>query len=110
MNIPNYNILSVVYKGGNRITYQALRIEDKLKVVLKTSLSEYPTQQELANLKHEYGLLKELSILGIITAHDLINQQNRFFLVLEDIRGKTLKDWMGQRPVKMEDFFTVAIQ
>lgn len=110
MNVPNYSIKSVLYKGNITVTYQAERFEDKIPVIIKTNLSEYPSQQELANLKHEYGVLKDLSYPGVISAHDLIKVQNRFFLILEDIQGMTLKDWMGHKPVKLSDFFEVASQ
>lgn len=110
MNIPNYDIVSVIYKSSNIVTYRAQRLEDKVSVILKTNLSDYPTQQELANIKHEYSLLKELSFPGVISAYDLIKQQNRFFLVLEDIKGMTLKEWTAQKQVKLADFFEVALQ
>jgi predicted ATPase/class 3 adenylate cyclase/GAF domain-containing protein/tRNA A-37 threonylcarbamoyl transferase component Bud32 len=107
---PDFNIIHTAYQGPNTIAYQALRQADQLKVILKTHVSEYPSLKELANLKHEYTLLKEISYPGIIQVYDLVKYQNRFFLVMEDTQGVTLRQWMGSKHVKLDNFYTIALQ
>lgn len=110
LTLPNYDVGSVFYKAGHTIVYRGSRVGDGADVIIKTHASNYPTLQELANIKHEYTLLKEFSNQRIIRAYELVKQQNRFFLVLEGTPGTTLRDWMAEIPVEIPDFFAIAFQ
>lgn len=110
LTLPNYDVGEIFYKAGHTIVYRGSRLKDRADVIIKTNTSNYPTLQELANLKHEYSILKEFSNQGIIKAYDLVKQQNRFFLVLEGSNGTTLREWLAGKVVSISDFFTISIQ
>lgn len=108
--IPKYELASVLYEIANTIVYRGVRLDDHSEVMVKTHVGAYPTLQEMANIKHEFSLLKEFSNKGIIKAYDLINLQHRYFLVLEGTVGITLREWMAGKTVDIPSFFTIAFQ
>jgi serine/threonine protein kinase len=108
-----YEIISIHHQGTKTITYRGIRLLDQLQVILKTTVSDYPSRQALAELQHEYGIMQGLSHPGIIVALELIKQKNRAYLVLEEEVGTSLKEWLyhsPQSPVTMEVFYTIALQ
>ena len=108
--IPRYDILSVVYQSSPRIAYHAIAHETGLKVILKTHISEYPSIKDLSNLHHEYSILSSLDHPHIVKAFELIDLQNHAILVLEEIKGVTLKNWLNSTRCSLDSFFTIALQ
>lgn len=108
--IPAYKIGSVAYRNPNTMIYQATHEKDKRSFFLKTQTSDYPSMQELANLKHEYSLLKTLSHSGIIQAFDLMKVHNRLVLVLEYFPAISLKEWLKGKSIPLKSFYAIALQ
>lgn len=108
--LKGYNILQKLYQGQSIAAYRALRLQDNRKVILKTLTSDHPTIKELTSLKHEYNLLQKLNLPGVIRADELIHHQNSLVLVLEDIEGITLAQFLNGRPIELENFFRIALQ
>ncbi len=108
--IKGYKILGTLYQTPNTILYRGLRLLDNLPVMLKCPYSERPSLKILADLQHEYFLLKQLNIPGIIKPYALIQQGHLTVLVLEDIDGQTLKSFLQEKPLELDVFFTIALQ
>ncbi len=110
IEIPNYKVTNVIYKNENTITYQALRKTDQQRFILKTQTSEFPSLKEISKLQHEYEIIKDLKCDCIISVQEIIRHQNRLFLVLEDLNGKTLEQILQERHLfNFNDFLSVAI-
>ncbi len=111
LEIHDYKIIDILYQNTQTIAYQALRKTDQQKFILKTQKSEFPSLKEISKLQHEYEMIKDRYCEGIIHAEDIIRYQNRLFLVLEDIHGKTLDEIISQRKnLNLSDFLPIAIQ
>ncbi|MDR3503911.1 MAG: EAL domain-containing protein [Legionella sp.] len=108
--IKGYKILGTLYQTPNTVLYRGLRLLDNLPVMLKCPYSEHPSLNILADLQHEYFLLKQLNIPGIIKPYALIQQGHLTVLVLEDIDGQTLKSFLQEKPLELDVFFTIALQ
>ncbi|MBA3660948.1 MAG: diguanylate cyclase [Gammaproteobacteria bacterium] len=107
--LVGYQILDQLYKGNHYIVYRGIRLSDNLPVILKACRFEKPTLADLAALQHEFQLLKLLNVSGIIDVYELIKNQHQLVLVLEDIKGKSLTQFLEKKPMGLTEFFKIAI-
>ena len=87
--INGYKILETLSQSPKAIIYRGLRLSDNVPIILKCPNTEHPSLKILADLQHEYFLLKQLSIPGVIKPYGLIQQGLHTVLVLEDFNGQT---------------------
>jgi serine/threonine protein kinase len=111
IQIPNYQILDTVYSGSRTLVYRALRINDRLPVVIKLLKSDYQSFSELVEFRNQYTIAKNLCQPGIIQTYSLEPYQNGYALVMEDFGGISLKEWAGsgKNAFFLREFLEVAI-
>src|SRR6187397_208357 len=61
------------------------RRSDGAKVIIKAARGEYPSATELARVRHEYALLKELAGAPVPQVLDLVRLEHGIAVVLEDV-------------------------
>lgn len=110
LDIEGYKFLEEIEASPRTRIYRCLRLKDNKFVILKMPSHEHPTNREIANLEHEYYLLKQFNQPGIIRAYELISSHLIPILVLEDSQGEALSDFLHKQPVDLEKFFYIAIQ
>jgi len=108
--ISGYTIQSTINEGERFTLLQAIRNADQKKVVLKFCRLELPVSDDLTSLQREYQILKQLDSPLVIKIYDLIKQGREIILVLEDIEGKSLKQFLANQAVDLETFFKIALQ
>ncbi|MEH2093619.1 trifunctional serine/threonine-protein kinase/ATP-binding protein/sensor histidine kinase [Nostoc sp.] len=113
-HIPDYSITSLIYEAAATVIYRADSKANRHSVIIKLLKAEYPTIKEIAQLKHEYEIIQNLNIAGIIKAHELINYDNGYnnglALVLEDFSGETLKHQISTTGIELTKFLNIAAQ
>lgn len=110
LEVKGYTIQEPLYSGRLFCVYRGIRKTDSQKVIIKTSSSDQPGLQEIATLQQEYHLLKQVSSPSIIQAYDLIRHQDKSLLIMEDIEGTSLKQYLTERPIALKEFFIIALQ
>ncbi|MEG4421611.1 AAA family ATPase [Microcoleus sp. LAD1_D5] len=111
MNITaNYKLLEKLNEGLNTVVYRAERKEDRSPVIIKLLRGEYPTVEEIMQLRHEYEISRHLNLEGIVKTYGLENDRNGLALILEDSRGEALKKFLNSRPLELKEFLGIAIQ
>jgi predicted ATPase/signal transduction histidine kinase/tRNA A-37 threonylcarbamoyl transferase component Bud32 len=110
MNIPNYNVVSKIYENANTVVYRGQDRHRKTSVVIKVLRSDDPTPKEIARLRHEYEISKNLNIKGIVNPYALEKFGGGEALVLEDFGGESLKVFLASRKIGIKDFLAIAIQ
>src|SRR6476469_6722737 len=111
MNIKaNYKLLEKLNEGVNTVVYRAERREDQTAVIIKTLIADYPTLEEIMQLRHEYEISRHLNLEGIVKPYGLENYRNGLALILEDSRGEALKKFLNRRQLEVKEFFIIAIQ
>ncbi|MGI9542872.1 MAG: sigma 54-interacting transcriptional regulator, partial [Cyclobacteriaceae bacterium] len=108
--IPGYAISEEIFRGRKRIVYRGVREEDNQEVIIKTLSTEYPSDTDIANLKNEYGIIKNLNHEGIIEAFGFVSDRNRPALVLEDIGGRSLKTFIDDVEIDFSTSLDIAIK
>ncbi len=109
--LPGYTIIEKVYEGVNTIVYRAQRELDDQRVILKLLKAEYPTPEELAKLYHEYEITRNLNSSGIIKVYALETfEYNQLALVIEDMGGVSLKEYLAGYSLNLKEFLQIAVQ
>ena len=95
--IKGYEITEEIQVSSKKIIYRGLRQSDHQSVIIKILKAEHPSLEEISTLKHEYQITANLELPGIIKAYSLEKYHHSFALILEDIGGESLHDWMKSR-------------
>lgn len=107
--ILDYTILQTLYQGVDTVIYRCMEPKNQTTLVFKTPGSDHPTIERLAKLQHEYEILKNLDIPGVIATYGLQKYENSSILMLEDFRGMSLKSYIQSAQITVEDFLRYAI-
>ncbi|MBF2007518.1 MAG: AAA family ATPase [Chlorogloeopsis fritschii C42_A2020_084] len=108
--IADYNLIEVIYEGSTTCVYRGLRKSDQTSVIIKTLKAEYPTIEQLAQLRHEYKILQSLEIEGIVKPLSLESYQNGLALILSDFDAESLKTFITNQKLELRQFLQIAIQ
>jgi len=108
--IGEYTVTAVIYKGEKFSIYRSMRNQDERFFILKASGCEHPSLNDLNSLQHEYHILKQLDSPYVIKAFDIIQSQHQWALVLEDIQGISLHEYLKKNTLSLEDFFKISLQ
>ncbi|MGH8002633.1 MAG: ATP-binding protein, partial [Brasilonema sp.] len=110
ITISGYNLIEVIYDGATTCVYRALRETEQTPVIIKTLKAEYPTIEQLTQLRHEYKILQSLEIEGIIKPLALESYQNGLALIFSDFGGEPLKNFITAQKFELSHFLQIAIQ
>ncbi|MEO0534038.1 MAG: AAA family ATPase [Cyanobacteria bacterium P01_A01_bin.123] len=110
LDLPNYAITDVIYRGPKVDVYRGVRQADNLPVVVKLLKDQYPDLNDIARLRHEYQLVSELNIDGIVRAYGLEKYHNGLALILEAFGHESLKESLGKRLPTLTEFLKIAVQ
>lgn len=106
----NYKLIEKINEGLNTVVYRGQRKEDGQAVIIKLLRAEYPTLEEIMQLRHEYEISRNLNLEGIVKPYGLENHRNGLALILEDSKGEALKKFLSYRQLELKEFLSIAIQ
>lgn len=111
--IAGYNLLEVLYEGATTCIYRAKTAAssdlEPMSVIIKTLKADYPTIDQLNRLRHEYQLLRELKIPGIVEPVALESYRNGLALILSDFDGESLARAIAIQRFELDKFLQIAI-
>ncbi|MBE8997993.1 AAA family ATPase [Nostoc sp. LEGE 12447] len=110
ITLSNYQIIELIDEGIKTAVYRARRNQDGHIVVIKLLKTEYPELRDIAAFKHEYELIKDLDIPGVIQAHSLEKYNNGFAIVLENFDGISLYKTIQTEKIELRNFLNIGIQ
>ncbi|MEH2115327.1 trifunctional serine/threonine-protein kinase/ATP-binding protein/sensor histidine kinase [Nostoc sp.] len=110
IKLSNYKIIELIHEGIKTTVYRATRNKDGKLVVIKLLKIEYPELKDIAAFKHEYELIKNLDILGVIQAYSLEKYNNGLAIVLENFDGSSLYKIIHTEKIKLLDFLKIGIK
>jgi len=108
--LSGYRIQDVVQDRWTIVIYRGVGVEDGRPVLLKGSRNEITDIDELARMRHEFQLLRDLDIEGAPRALDLVAQESGFVLVLEDEGGVPLSQLLEDGPLDLRDALAYAFR
>ena len=110
IKLSNYQIIELIHEGIKTSVYRATRNKDGKLVVIKVLKTEYPELKDIAAFKHEYELIKNLEIPGVVQAHSLEKYNNGLAIVLENFDGTSLHKVIEADKIELIDFLKIGIE
>lgn len=108
--INEYRILSTILNEADFYLYHGLNNKRNTPCFLKVWKSEHPSIEDLAEIKKEYLLLKNLNSKYVSSALDLQKYGNSLIIELETFEGIPLKTYELSQTIDTHAFFNIAIQ
>jgi predicted ATPase/serine phosphatase RsbU (regulator of sigma subunit) len=99
LELTGYRVTEPFYEDENTIVYRGYRTKDKLPVVIKTSADPYPKPTQVIRFHHEYEITHGLDLKHTIKSYELQKYQSTWALILEDIKGESLKNILATQPI-----------
>ncbi|MBF3337526.1 AAA family ATPase [Leptospira borgpetersenii serovar Hardjo-bovis] len=109
MKIEGYEIKEKMNTDSSTEVYKAVRSEDGTDVIIKYIPILDELHPAVVNLRNEYEILNYLSSDKMIQAFGMEKIPEGFTLILEFVPGESLKQFSKKKPVKLNDFFKIAI-
>jgi PAS domain S-box-containing protein len=114
--IADYEVLRLVAESSNSIVYQGRRIADGQVAMLKVFRHDYPTPSDIARYQHEYDLVSQLDLPGVVRAYEKIEYKRGsargYAIAFEDFGGISLKQFLSEQNsqfLSVEVFLPIAI-
>ena len=108
-----YRVTGTLHRSPNSIVYSAQKLgadPDAPRVAIKLSNTAYPSLAQLAKLRNQYALARELQGDGIVRPLALKTFDRGHFLVLDYLDGISLADYCQGQPLPLADFFEMSRQ
>src|SRR4051812_9253648 len=98
-----------IYEGAETMVYRARSKGTGAPVIMKVTKNEYPTARELARLRREFAILRELDLPHTPKADSLQEHGRGLALIMVDIGHPTLRTILDRRKLDVEEILTIAI-
>lgn len=109
IELQHYVLQTKVHEGPDTSLYEGQRTSDGLQVVGKLLKSPYPSPRDVARIRHEYSLLKDLiDISGIPRPLGLERYGNSLVIITERVAGRPLNEVMKQRTLSLVTCLRIA--
>jgi serine/threonine protein kinase len=109
--ISHYRIINKLGEGGMGVLYLAEDLELSRKAVLKFLPKEMESDPDInLRFKREAQAAGSLSHPNIVTIYDVGVHENKTFIAMEYVEGKTLRDLIKGDELTIEQIKDIAIQ
>jgi cytoskeletal protein RodZ len=109
--ISHYRVLSTLGSGGMGVVYLAEDERLGRQVALKfLPADSAASPQALERFRVEARAASSLSHPGICAIYDIGDDQGTPYIVMEALRGESLRDRINRGPLKVVDLLDIAIQ
>ncbi|MGA2416227.1 MAG: protein kinase [Candidatus Sulfotelmatobacter sp.] len=109
--ISHYRVLRKLGSGGMGVVYEAEDITLGRHVALKFLPPEFSQDAvALDRFQREARAASSLNHPNICTIHEIGQQEGDYFIVMELLEGKTLRDCISRRPLPNHELLDLAVE
>ncbi|WP_431655281.1 trifunctional serine/threonine-protein kinase/ATP-binding protein/sensor histidine kinase [Pantanalinema rosaneae] len=107
--VAGCRLIEKIYEDAKTIVYRGVREQNGQPIVLKALRAEHPTPHEIARIRHEFEITKDLNLEGVVKIYEVVEYKG-LALVLEDFGGHSIKDLTCNNQLNLETFLHIGIQ
>ena len=110
--LPGYNFTQILSEDPKTGIYRGTREDDGVAVIVKTLRAAYPALEDVARLRHEYEVMRDLPVAGVLQPLDLVRNEHGLALLLEDFGALSLREFLAKQSggLELELFFAFALE
>ncbi|MFC0213658.1 AAA family ATPase [Paenibacillus chartarius] len=107
-----YEVKELLCNSGSKLVCLCRDTETGQPFIAKALRADAASYEEIMRFKQEYRILVELSpkVSGVVKPVKLEEQSGYLVMVLENIPGQTLKDWLTESVREQETLLKLALQ
>ncbi|WP_437970173.1 AAA family ATPase [Sorangium sp. So ce260] len=106
--LQDYTATEKIYEGITSVLYRGHRNADRLPVAVKLLKSEYPDPRDLAKIRHEHAVMRDLRVPGIPVVIEVGKHGNGLALIMEDSGGRSLSDMIRSQRLSLASALRIA--
>ncbi|MGD2117909.1 MAG: diguanylate cyclase [Chromatiales bacterium] len=114
LQLPGYEIDSVLCRAAGRVVYRARRLADDAQVALETLDAEYPDRQEVAVIRREAGITQRLAdVDGVRKLHAVLPHGSGNLALVGDLYESSLQSHLadaGEAGLPLAESLEIALQ
>ena len=107
--IPGYLLEEVIFESNRTRLWRGKRQSDGFLVLIKGPASPQQSAQELAEIRHEHEITRDLKIDGVLRSEEVAQCENGSALILENTEGLPLRKLMDAARLDLLDSLKVAV-
>ncbi|WP_437761971.1 AAA family ATPase [Sorangium sp. So ce281] len=104
-----YTLTGVIHESSATTVYRGVRESDRSPVAIKRLKSERPLPVEIAKLKYEYAIARDLALQGVVRVYGIEMVGSSLALIMEDAGERPLNELISAGKLKLEDALRIAI-
>ncbi|WP_437998485.1 AAA family ATPase [Sorangium sp. So ce185] len=109
IDLPGVVVEQLIHEGSKTHVYRGRRTADQRPVVIKTLKGEHPSVRDLALLRHEFGLLRDLDLDAVVRVCSLERTRGGLALVTEAVEGTTLRALLHDRRLDLRTALALSV-
>lgn len=110
VRLGNYEVLKLLAKGGTGEVYQARdRRLDRIVAVKALRSEQLSDSRRRRRFAREARVVSALNHPNIVTIYDVVEEKGHLYLIMEYIRGVTLKELLGRGSLPIPEVIRLAL-
>ena len=109
ISVSGYQIERVLYQNSRYTYYQAIQNESGAKVIIKACTSANPGLKHVSRLNHEYEMLRDLNIPGVVQLEAMVKYANGIALVIREFDAIPLVESLKNEKLQVSAALKIAL-
>ncbi|MES0489121.1 MAG: AAA family ATPase [Leptospirales bacterium] len=109
IKVSGYNLDGILHQNKRTIIYSGRRESDNVEIILKSLAGEYPSPDQIANIKTEFKILDTIDAPNVIKPIKLIEYDGKPVIVMESVGGDSLGNLLAKEDLSIKKFLSLAI-
>lgn len=110
ITLPGYRILAKIQEDANTIFCRCYREQDRKLVFVKLPKATPLTLKDIAKLKHEYRVTKEIDLKEVVKPEILVSYSSSIAIIFDEYRGESLENIIKSEIFSLKTFLKISIE
>ena len=104
-----FQLVERLHQDDHAMLYRARRVSTGELLLIKTFPMDYPSPQQVAQLKQEYEMARRAASPGVLAPVGWEQHRHTWLLLFEDVEARLLEDVLARGKIALTHFFDIAL-